>query len=1137
MIGLGTTSEKSPSKARGRLGRAARVLLCLVAFGLWVRGAALADTTLNVTPTSGPAPLTVTATWVHDGALPPPACDCDWYRVDWGDGDATGLLLPGGGGPETHTYAAAGTYTVQLTCLGGSAETPACNPSQTVTVGGGGGAPFSFRVTAAPPSLAVVPGQRNPVSLVYRATASGGGRFTAVSREGRFVTSGGSLLDRVRSRVSLPVAGGTGTATESLRVPPGVIAAAREAGERILYERRFAHGGRTETTRVRLQVVPASAGPFSLVRVALRFAGQAGAEGRATVPRHARGLRAVAEITYNGGGLLRAQWKVDGQVVGFVSRYLYRGMRRVSIESPKVPGLPTYDTGRHEVELEILEPVPPFDEPVIFYYVTGEEAGGAARSLRLVSPPDGATLPLSAGPEDGAFRWETLEGDLTYTFELTPAEDGVSGVEAFDPPVVSALSETGRYVLTAYDREALSPGVPYRWHVEARDGKRLRAASPFRRVRFQRGEGALVGFRELVLEGELETPRVEEDADGRERFVLSRPQQLHIRADLENRGGEPRPPLLVEFRVGDQVVDSAFVPFLDAGAVRRLESDFPVEGAQTRVLAVRALDQAGGEEVARIGARVAVEPFPELIRTGTLQMSGLRPEPGMVRTGALEMTGLRPEPRVLQTGPLRMTGLALGPQVGGFQVIDGETLEEAGAPTGPSLELVHPNGGEVWRANTSEAVLWSSSGDLDRVRILLRRTGEAYGRVLVESASAFLGRVTAEIPSNVLSGTYTVVVESQDGSVQDESDGEITIQGISGFVYPDFDVRDLQRLIHPERITVQIQNNGLPWEGTLPVRVHVWDPDSSHQETLRVEIPMDLGSGEPQWFDLINPFAWDAPWDRPRLRFLVEADPDQEVAEGDEGNNLLEKEIRCPCGLRIDALSHDAIHRGPYAPALHLYGFFGSEPLSKRVCFLEADDLTERICRTATDWDEHTVEVPVGTMPEGTYRVVIYCTNPEQGEAYPSNLSSEFRIKPREQGSGWSGPSPDESDIDAMEIIWALNEEYGDALQYRPLRIDRLWTEETQEGLEAHMSVKGGFAELEQVFFEVWSDKTRVHYVSFEPSAPEADDFFLPTAGGETARIRYPLWDLEPGAYTLVGRIRDSGSQEDEASHGFLVGP
>ncbi len=86
------------------------------------------------------------------------------------------------------------------------------------------------------------------------------------------------------------------------------------------------------------------------------------------------------------------------------------------------------------------------------------------------------------------------------------------------------------------------------------------------------------------------------------------------------------------------------------------------------------------------------------------------------------------------------------------------------------------------------------------------------------------------------------------------------------------------------------------------------------------------------------------------------------------------------------------------------------------------------------------------------------------------------------------------------------------------------------------MSVKG-FAWPDQVVFEVWSDKTRVHYVSFAPADPEADGFFLPTTGDEAVRVRFPLWDLDPGAYTLVGRIRDSGSQEDEASHGFLVGP
>ncbi|MBW2138240.1 MAG: hypothetical protein JRH06_11875 [Deltaproteobacteria bacterium] len=644
----------SSNNARKTIRKATLLHLLLAVFGATlVAGLFLAPApshaqiTLSVTQT---APLTVEASWTVDVPTCGPT-QCFGLRLYWGDSMVPQPVSPSSGS-ATHIYSSAGTYTVRLVCQSEDPSPPAfCSPEQTITVTGGGGGTGAFSVTPSPPSTNTVPGQINVVPIVYTASAAGAGSYTVTSTQGQVVTQGGKVLHTVSTTVSIQIISGSGTASETLNLPARVITRALNLGEnRILYRRTFTLGGNSTNTEVALQIVPPSAGPFSLVKMTLGFLKKRGGlfsqyemtllPGRATVPRNSTDLKAAARIIYNGSGLLRGQWKVDGQVIGYVTQYLYPGIREITIESPDVPGLPTYDTGQHSVELEIIAPAPPFDEPIIYYYVTGiGEPGGPGlpsfESINLISPEANALVTLARrGGTGPAFRWETLSPVSTYRFEIFAARTaaqrgtlppGSGGSSGSQQPLVSADTDQGIYYLSELDMDRLEPGVEYLWRVRGFQGNNLVALSEERPVSFQapQAEGNEPYFEYLQL---IESPPETGSAPWKRWFALgprrafaaqvplgetsssgtgtagmvelevSEGTNVLIRAALRNPGPEEKRNIRVEFLVDGEVIDFSFIPLLAPGQLMIVETTYEVPDSYSHCVEVKA-GEVSGEEV------------------------------------------------------------------------------------------------------------------------------------------------------------------------------------------------------------------------------------------------------------------------------------------------------------------------------------------------------------------------------------------------------------------------------------------------------------------------------------------------------------------------------------------------------------
>ncbi len=399
-------------------------------------------------------------------------------------------------------------------------------------------------------------------------------------------------------------------------------------------------GSDTITVYYYSEVSP-SAQPFSLTRMELNFAlkktKQHGIRhlvkssgGRVTVPRNTTGLKVLADITYNGTGTLRAQWKVDGQILGFVTKQLYSGIRKVTLESPDVPHLPTYDTGRHSVELEILRPSPEFNEPVVYYYVTEQRYAEQLAPLKLISPSVNASVPIPSDPFTAPkFRWQELGGPYVYRFELYPA-DSVSGVSIYpdyggagvrgETPLISARTRSGFYTLSLFDMDKLSRNVHYTWYVQAFDGDKPVAASRHRIVYFSvpAGEEGRIIFEHLNV---AETPpgksflsgagpKASHEADvtavgktdGTE-FNIRKGQRINIIAGIKNETNRTKTNIRVEFLIDGLVVDASFILFLGQGAAADVVGAYEVLDARSHKLEVRAVKEteAGAEMLAGIG--------------------------------------------------------------------------------------------------------------------------------------------------------------------------------------------------------------------------------------------------------------------------------------------------------------------------------------------------------------------------------------------------------------------------------------------------------------------------------------------------------------------------------------------------------
>ena len=311
-------------------------------------------------------------------------------------------------------------------------------------------------VTVTPSSVNVVRGQANTVVITYRFSIVAG-TGNEMSSQGQFFTTD-STIGWNNLPLTTFITGGIGTITETVVIPVNIMEQALQQGKSQFFYRRQFFGLSFETATVNLTISGEAGGTLGIRRLALYF-GNGRAE--ATVMKYATNLKAYADISYNGSGLLKGYWEVDGRLLSYVSQPLPVS-QQITLTTPDIPALPTFDTGTHTLRFVVTNPNPDqgIPLPTLVYFVTTDEAAAKQIGLTLKNPAEAAEVPYASQK----YEWQAIRS-VVYLIQFFETQE--------EKPVFSAYTKKGFYQLPQLVlKKIFKPGKTYYWRVIGFDKER-----------------------------------------------------------------------------------------------------------------------------------------------------------------------------------------------------------------------------------------------------------------------------------------------------------------------------------------------------------------------------------------------------------------------------------------------------------------------------------------------------------------------------------------------------------------------------------------------------------------------------------------------------------------------------------------
>jgi len=383
------------------------------------------------------------------------------------------------------------------------------------------------------------------------------------------------------------------------------------------------------------------------------------------------------------------------------------------------------------------------------------------------------------------------------------------------------------------------------------------------------------------------------------------------------------------------------------------------------------------------------------------------------------------------------------------------------------------------------------------------------------------------VPDMETHGVEIKLVEEQTQQVIASIDGELLGENnnsnVTGFVNPDFQIRDIAYRTNPERIAVKVQNNGYQVDKTVQFKTWYVDPYSPYSQNYQKNIPIALGTGERKWISLIDPFSWPDAIDKPTLTFTVDIDSDQKVAESDEKNNSFQKNVCAPCNVHIDELSTYSLTADNHTTRhLKIYGQFGNKRATKKVVFVNKNSGNLHF-KDPKNWDSQSLDVDTSGLPYGTYNIVVYCSDPgdQSLNVFTSNYSDDFKRR-RDKTTAMEkykegAPAPKDRELSARSLANALADEFSDGLNLSLLEIENLWVDQDVSGLtlKANISARNPSYDFEKIIYEVWQTEPHIRLRYLELNIPT-------TPNPQQGRVD----GLGSGMYEFKARFIRAGGEE-----------
>lgn len=302
--------------------------------------------------------------------------------------------------------------------------------------------PAKFQVSATAPTTVSVVWQITRVSPPVPGTSSSPNAQIIVG--GTPVATVGAPLSRTFPGVSFTE---VAFLSETVVIPQSAVFRAVKSGAPIVLARTFNDTeGVSDTGAATLAPTGPGSEAFSVSRLDLRFEDQSRVK---VLPKNVR-LRAIAELSTTGRGLVEAEWQIAPavttpgtpvfQTLALVRQPVAFGGRLVITSPP----LPTRFEGTNLVRLRITDPRTRFDAPELTYYVTPESPQADQQSPRLLlttAPAPGTPLTLTT-----RFAWQAVPGAQVYKLQVFPAppgpDDAPSGTQVTTPVPLDPAPDT-----------------------------------------------------------------------------------------------------------------------------------------------------------------------------------------------------------------------------------------------------------------------------------------------------------------------------------------------------------------------------------------------------------------------------------------------------------------------------------------------------------------------------------------------------------------------------------------------------------------------------------------------------------------------------------------------------------------------
>lgn len=148
---------------------------------------------------------------------------------------------------------------------------------------------------------------------------------------------------------------------------------------------------------------------FSVDRIAIYFDNR---RPDITVQRN-QPIKVFADIKYTGSGIFQGYWEVDGRILSYVNQHVVSG-NTLTIQTPQIPMMPTFDSGTHVVKFVITNPTKTVPMPSIAYFVTPSDYVGKSIFIKIISPKDKSVIEYVPA----IFSWEGFQTDASYSIQF-----------------------------------------------------------------------------------------------------------------------------------------------------------------------------------------------------------------------------------------------------------------------------------------------------------------------------------------------------------------------------------------------------------------------------------------------------------------------------------------------------------------------------------------------------------------------------------------------------------------------------------------------------------------------------------------------------------------------------------------------